>query len=286
MPTTDFTIETLRREHVSAAVGLSRAAGWPHRAEDWAFVARLSVGSAVLAQDGRLVGTAFMTPFGETLATINMVIVDEMLRGQGIGRRLMQRCLDAAGGRTCHLVATAEGLPLYEKLGFRRFGEVVQHQGIVRGVQPKAGPLPPGTRLLWPAGPEMEAACAALDRAASGVDRAALVSSLFEQGQIACLLQGEKTIAYAALRAFGRGEVAGPIVAPNQPIAAALLGLLIAECDGRFLRVDTTPEMGLIPQLEAHGLMPVGGGIRMRRGREIASSPDHQIFALASQALG
>lgn len=286
MPTTDIIIETLRPEHLLEAVGLSCAAGWPHRAEDWALVTRLSQGSAALAEDGRLVGTAFMTPLGERLATINMVIVDERLRGQGIGRRLMQRCLDAAGSRTCHLVATAEGLPLYEKLGFRRFGEVVQHQGIVRGVQPRAGRLPPGTRLLWPAGAEMEAACATLDSAASGADRSALVSALFEQGRIACLMQGEHLIAYAALRAFGRGEVAGPIVAPTQPAAAALLELLIAECDGRFLRVDTTSEMGLVPQLEAHGLMPIGGGIRMRRGPEIASSPDHRIFALASQALG
>ncbi|WP_459697260.1 GNAT family N-acetyltransferase [Acidisoma sp. C75] len=284
MLNTDLRFERFLAGHIPEAVGLSRAAGWPHRAEDWAFLARLSEGFAVLAEGGRLVGTAFMTPFGPQAATINTVIVAEAMRGQGLGRRLMLRCLEAAGGRLCRLIATAEGLPLYEKLGFQTIGSIVQHQGVV--ARARVPSLPPGMRLLWPAGAEMRAECARLDRAATGMDRAALIAGLFEEGRIACLMRGDSLVGYAALRAFGRGEVAGPIIAADLPGAEALLGLLMAACEGRFLRVDTLPQIGLVPRLQAHGLMPVGGGIGMRRGDAPAAQQDFHLFALASQALG
>lgn len=62
------------------------------------------------------------TPYGVDAAAINMVIVDEACpgqgQGQGLGKRLMRQCPDAADGRVCQLVAAAEGLPLYERLGF------------------------------------------------------------------------------------------------------------------------------------------------------------------------
>ena len=70
-----------------------------------------------------------MTPYGDDAATINMVIVDAAMRGRGLGRKMMEEALAKAGERTCCLVATQEGLPLYEKLGFVATGEIVQHQG-------------------------------------------------------------------------------------------------------------------------------------------------------------
>ena len=49
--------------------------------------------------DGRVVATTMMTPFGSDCATINMVIVDAAMRGRGLGRRLMDAALDMAGER-------------------------------------------------------------------------------------------------------------------------------------------------------------------------------------------
>ena len=280
MPTSQIAFEAFQPEHIAGALALSRAAGWPHRAEDWAFSLGLSQGVVALA-GGRVLGTALMTPYGAEAATINMVIVDEACRGQGLGKRLMRQCLDAAEGRVCHLVATAEGLPLYERLGFVTTGEIVQHQGIVSA---DARP-PPDARIAWRADEAARAACVAMDAAATGMDRARLIAALFDVGRIACLGSGESISGFAALRAFGRGEVAGPIIAADGEGAAALLGFMLAECRGRFLRVDTRPEAGLVPMLLAHGLAPVGGGIAMRRGAA-AETHDFHSFALASQALG
>src|SRR4051812_4202004 len=70
-----------------------------------------------------------VTPYGDDAATINMFIVDASMRGRGLGRQLMQEALAKAGERTCYLVATNDGLSLYQKLGFVATGGIVQHQG-------------------------------------------------------------------------------------------------------------------------------------------------------------
>jgi hypothetical protein len=92
---------------------------------------------------------------------------------------------------------------------------------------------------------------------------------------------------FAGLRAFGRGEVIGPIVAETAEIAKDLIAFVVSERPGAFLRVDTTTETGLGPWLAEYGLAHVGGGIAMRRPKaENSADKKLKTFALTSQALG
>ena len=63
-----------------------------------------------------------------------MIIVDAALRGRGLGRAVMEQIIDLAGPREMRLVATTDGLPLYEKLGFKADGRISQHQGQARAM--------------------------------------------------------------------------------------------------------------------------------------------------------
>lgn len=273
-------LATFEESHLDGALLLSREAGWPHRREDWALVLSLSHGFVALQGD-TVVGTAMLTPFGDAVATVNMVIVSSAMRGRGLGRRLMDAALAAAGTRECRLVATAEGLPLYEKLGFRSTHEISQHQGVVG----QAAGLPaPG--ISW-ADPADFTALAELDRAALGLDRRPLLRLLTAAGRLAVLRERGRVTGYGALRLFGRGEVAGPVIAGSEQAAQAILSFFIAARPGAFLRVDTPSFAGLSPWLVAQGFAEVGGGIAMRRGNT-ASPPagPRKPFALASQALG
>lgn len=266
-------------QHIDGAVELSRAESWPHRREDWAMVQQLSAGVAVVDGDGRVAGTTFMTPFGDDYATINMVIVDKSMRGLGMGRKLMERAFELAGKRPLRLIATKEGLPLYEKLGFVATGTIRQHQGAVRAVE-----RPEGVEDMQ-AG-EVEAV-KALDRQAYDADRSALLDALLERGQIAVVRKGDAIDAWAAIRPFGRGEVIGPVIAPDAKTACALIAYFASSREGSFLRVDTGSETGIAPWLSELGLAHVGGGVTMRRPlTENAGEPKHKVFALASQALG
>ena len=129
MQTSQIDLVAFGPEHLEAAVQLSRQAGWPHRLEDWQMAFILSKG-AVAIEGGRVVGTVLTTSYEADCAAINMVIVDEAMRGRGLGRKLMDAALEIAGSRPLRLVATEQGLPLYEKLGFQKTGAIRQHQGV------------------------------------------------------------------------------------------------------------------------------------------------------------
>jgi GNAT superfamily N-acetyltransferase len=269
------TLEVLTPAHVDGAVALSRAEAWPHRPEDWALILGLSRGIA--ASDGdRLIGTALATPFGPA-GNLNMIIVARDWRGRGLARAMLERLMDG-NARQWRLIATADGLPLYEKLGFVETHRIVQQQGPVAAVD-----APEGVAWAEPGDTEV---IAALDRAATGMDRAGLVAALASAGRFAVIRDTGGLAGYAALRRFGRGEVAGPVVARDAADARRLLAFLFAGRAGAFLRVDTPEASGLGDWLAAQRLEPVGGGIAMIRGGAPADTPDFQTFALAAQALG
>ncbi|MBO0662551.1 GNAT family N-acetyltransferase [Jiella sp. MQZ9-1] len=267
------------------AVRLSAKEGWPHRPEDWELIAAISDG-VVASQGARIVGTAFATPFGKTVAMINMIIVDESMRGRGLGRRLVEHVMAAGGDREMRLVATQSGLALYEKLGFVRTGQILQHQGKAVAV--------PAPKETADARADDWDAIAALDRLACRADRHRLFERLRAIGEAVVLRDDRGQVTgFALCRPFGRGVVIGPVVARDGEAAKRLIAAHLHRHAGAFVRVDTPATSGLAPWLADHALSPVGGGITMTfRGaaaiEEAArKAPDDiQTFALAAQALG
>ncbi len=274
--TDTLTFAPFSATHLDGALRLSREAAWPHRREDWRLLHQISHGVVALAGDV-VVGTALATPFG-AVGMANMIIVDARIRGRGLGRSLMERMMAGIDVPEWRLVATEDGLPLYEKLGFRETGRVLQHQGTV-------GPHAMPDGVDWADAADLPA-IAALDRQATGADRSSLLTLLMAEGRIAVLRAGSALTGFAALRAFGRGEVVGPVITRDAAQAQRLLSFFFAQRSGSFLRVDTTAATGLSPWLTAQGLAHVGGGVAMRRSDAAAPSPSATVFALAAQALG
>ncbi|WP_077967461.1 GNAT family N-acetyltransferase [Ensifer adhaerens] len=277
MQKSQFTIEPFAPHHVEGAHNLSCQANWPHRREDWEMVAALSTG-VVAIEDERVIGTTFTTRYGDDCATVNMVIVDEAMRGLGLGRRLMDASLEAAGDLPCRLIATDEGLPLYRKLGFRETGTVRQHQGICPAVKSNL-------EVEW-AAPDDFQHVLALDKEAFGGDRHDLLVQLRTIGRFAVLRRHGALVGYSCLRAFGRGEVIGPVAAENLADAKQLILFLMAARPGAFVRIDTTSVDEISSWLSQQGLPHVGGGTAMQRGETIHLSGNAKIFALANQAFG
>lgn len=257
---------------------LSRQVGWPHTSEDLRLITGLSEGIVALCQ-GKVAGTAFITRFGPAHCACNLIIVDETMRGRGLGRGLMTRIMTLAGACEKRLVATKDGLPLYRKFGFQETGRVLQHQGPVSETESKSA-------VYWVDRAEQDD-LVALDYAANGAPRADLIASLMEVGRVAALENGAGLEGFAILRPFGRGELIGPVVATGTESAKALIGFILAQRAGRFVRIDVPETSGLASWLETRGLAPAGGGVMM------STEPHHercrprvQTFALANQALG
>ena len=259
-------------DHLPGALRLSRAAGWPHRAEDWALVLSLSQGLVAL-EGQRVVATALVTPFG-AVGMVNMIIVDEAMSGRGLGGQSMTRAMGLIAQLEWSLVATPSGQPLYEKLGFLPCGAIHQHQGLLAKVDAPQG-------ITWAAPGDLDEVIA-MDRAATGADRAGLIRAIAGVGRLV-IAPGR---GYAALRPFGRGEVAGPVIADTPGTARVLLAHLFATRPGAFIRVDTTGVSGLEPWLADIGLAEVDRGVAMTRGIPQAPQAVFTRFVAAAQALG
>ena len=274
----NLTYAAMEPAHLAGAVRLSADVGWPHRKEDWRLVLDISHGFVAL-QEGEVVATAMATPFGNA-AMVNMVIVDAPLRGIGVARAMMERVMTAADPASWHLVATDAGLPLYEAFGFRRTGKIIRYQGIVADVRSSGD-------ACWGSTSDL-AAVINLDKAASGMDRAAMYGALSKEARLAVLRHSGGIVGHAFVRDFGLGRVIGPVVAATVGEAQDLISFIMSEHAGAFLRVDTRSDTGLGAWLEQNGLSAdTVGGIVMQAGT-VTSGPagPASVFALASQALG
>jgi ribosomal protein S18 acetylase RimI-like enzyme len=270
------------RADVAAAHRLSLEVGWPHRLEDWKFLQRLGTGHVAL-EDGEVVGTILTWKHDRANASLGMVIVKPDRQGRGIGRRLMRLALRDLTGRAVMLNATPAGQPLYEKLGFKPFDRVEQHQGNAAKV--RVVPLAAGERLR-PVGASDVARLVALATRAAGISRARLLRRLLESGEGIVLARADEVLGFAVLRRFGRGYAIGPVVAPDTERAQALASHWIAMHPGRFVRVDTYASSGLGRWLDSIGLPKVDTVITMVKGKPPTRGSDVHTFALVSHALG
>ncbi|WP_414834136.1 GNAT family N-acetyltransferase [Afifella sp. YEN Y35] len=269
----------LTPEHIPHAHRLSVQENWLHRPEDWGHLLELGKGRGAVL-NGQLVGTANFVPYGEAAGTCNMIIVDPSVRGIGLGRRLMQAALDAAGHRECRLTATEAGRPLYEKLGFAATGMITQYGGTAVRVE--------APDRVEKAGSDDLDVLAALDLEAIGMNRRALLALLLRDGDIWVQRDGSVLQGYVALRKFGRGMLIGPLVACDDATAEGLLRAGITRTAGTFLRFDLTAAGDRLAAIAAEaGLERVSTGLAMTRP---GAAPTRQtgpakVYALASQAL-
>jgi len=277
------TLRPMQAGDLAAMHRLAQQMSWPHRPEDCAQLFALGAGRVAVDEAGATVGVGLRWSFGD-VGTIGLVLVAPERQGRGIGRTLMTALIADSGSRVLMLNATAEGLPLYEKLGFVSTGSVCQHQGRLT----EGSVLPPAPDVaLRRAGPADRAALCALDAAVFGADRSGLVSELLASGDAWLVEHAGQPTGFAVLRAFGRGMIIGPIVAPSEDEAIALAAAAATAAPPGVLRADIPAEAErLAAWLTAAGLPAIDTVTVMLRGRWPAAGKGPQRFGLALQAWG
>lgn len=167
---------------------ISDAAGWNQIAADWQrFLELQPEGCFVAEHDGAAVGTTTTCIFG-SVAWIAMVLVEEAMRGRGVGTELMHhalRFLDERGVMTVRLDARPMGQPLYERLGFVEQYQIDHYEGRlpiapsevrdqVMGNDPPSSDLRSLTSDLWEE-------LMGLDEKITRTDRRRLLTRLFTE---------------------------------------------------------------------------------------------------------
>ena len=93
----------------------------------------VSISLTARNDDGRIVGVLLgLTDFAYWLYVTDLG-VDRDYERQGIGRSLMQKALELAGGEkniAVYLIANEHAIPFYEKLGMKKADDVMQYNHI------------------------------------------------------------------------------------------------------------------------------------------------------------
>jgi predicted N-acetyltransferase YhbS len=248
---------------LGAGLGLSRQAGWNQTEADWSRVLFLQPdGCFVAERNGAPVGTVATCIFG-TVAWIAMVLVEETLRGQGIGKALMTHALeflDRRDIRTVRLDATPLGLPLYEKLGFASEYRLDRYMGRLAGIETPS--------IALPMSPDPIDGMLALDRAVTGTERGKLLRRLAAERpeSLRVVRRGDDVDGFLMARFGSRALHIGPCIAQPE-VGVSLLVEAWRTYAGRDVFIDVPSDHAEAQaSARAAGLTIQRHLTRMRRG--------------------
>jgi len=267
-------IRTMTHDDVPMGMRLKEQAGWNQLPADWhRFIDLEPTGCFVANSDGDDIGTVTTCTF-ESVAWIAMMLVDESMRGRGIGRALMQHALDYLDGRgiaSIRLDATPLGRPLYEKLGFVAQFEITRFAGAPLGGKP--------ARLQH----SFDDGMYALDRHATATERGKLLRRLIaDEPDTVRTIPGE---GYLLSRPGSKATQIGPCIA--QPAyGRTLLDDAMSRFAGQSVIIDVPAgNAAAVNRTRAAGLQPTRTLMRMTRGNMIDEHID-QLWASSGPEKG
>jgi GNAT superfamily N-acetyltransferase len=279
-------IERLQPDDADRLCPLSIEAGWNQVAADWRLMLSLGLGYGVRGANGGWIASALALPLGPTISWISMVLVTELERGQGLGTRLLSRCIAEieSSGAAAGLDATELGRPIYLPLGFRDIYPLSRWHA------------PPALRqAVPPVGIVVRAATtddlpqiSAYDPSRSGFARAPVLAHLLARaGGIARVaLQSDGALAgYALGRDGHRAWHVGPVVAEDEAIGLALLSSAFAATEQPLIADIPDCHESIRRWLAKQGALAPRGYMRMLLGDSHGIDNGTRVFALAGPEL-
>lgn len=274
----------LRPEDAHAVVPLSIEAGWNQTVEDWAFMLQHGHGVGMRDARGAWIASALTLPLGSSLSWISMVLVTRAHRRDGIGTRLLKRCIDVAAHRgAVGLDATELGRPVYQKLGFRDLYPISRWRLESAPAHPRDA-----VANLRVADVRDLSAVAAFDHARSGMERAPVLQYLRDLAPSqAWLAEAQRRpTGYALGRAGRMARQIGPIIADDEAVAVALLMDAVGAGAPALMDVPDA-QCGLTRWLEQNGAIRERSFMRMVLGEPPSALADTSaVFAIAGPELG
>ena len=265
---------------VAAASQVIVDGGWGDRTAffRWA-VDHPTADPLVADEDGRIVGTGVATANGH-VGWVGAIFVDVQRRRSGLGTALSAAVVEALEARDCTtqlLIATDEGRPIYERLGFRL------DTRYVRAVAPEGPPSydVDGQVRALEAG-DVEAVIA-LDREATGEDRSATLRTFADPQTGRVVEDGDRSVTGFTVRSPWGGRA---LIAADPDAAIALLDWRRSTTTDRQIAIGILEDnpAGRARLAEAGWTEQVGGP-RFIRGPALAWRPE-MIYGQFSGALG
>jgi GNAT superfamily N-acetyltransferase len=259
-------IRLLTLNDIPQALDLSSGAGWNQIAEDWQTILKLGPDSCFAVDcDGQLAATTTLVCYGQKLAWLGMVLTKPAFQRRGFARMLVERALEVADTRgieTVKLDATAQGQPVYERLGFLVEQDIQRWSG--RGLK-LTGESDIRHEPDWSAFP---------------AERRRLLESLSRRAKP--VGDGKE---FVMRRDGRRASYLGPCVARTREGAAGLIAAALACDDGRWLWDLLPANSSAVALATDFGFRVERRLTRMYRGARLQGD-ESMIYAIAGFEFG
>lgn len=261
------TIRPMTVADIPSGMKLKEQNLWNTLPEDWRRQLDLEPDGCFVAElDGQVVGTACACIF-DTVAWINLVLVNQVHRGRGIGTSLMRTVLAWLDERkipSIRLDATPLGRPIYEKLGFAVEYELTRYEGVMPV-------LPAELADEWVTVPDTTVLprIVQLDQRVTGANRDKLMHYLNRRQSLFMVRRDEDVVGYASVRPGSRAQHIGPCIG-DPPACRELLSAIAHTLANSSVFIDIpvahadansfATALGLTPQRR---LTRMGRGVRV-----------------------
>jgi len=272
---------------VSGLIELSASVGWDYDEKEIGTV--LSSGKIFGHKnaEGKIVSSATIIPYDTSLASIGMVIVNKDFRGMGLGKEATKKCIESVSkDTTIMLIATEEGKPLYEKMGFNTVDFV--HKYLCENYITISKPLNNSDVIIEEFSGVDINEILKLDKDAFGDKRSHFLMNRIKQSEKCLVVKDNNgTIVGYGVSILGPiNLILGPIVAPDFQTASFLIDKLSSNHQGK-LRIDVpsgNEEFMLI--LEKSGFVNVSQPPIMVINSFNMPPRNHTLFGIAAQIFG
>ncbi len=285
---TPLHLRRMQSSDLAFADAVRALAGWNQTPEDWRLLLASEPDGCFVAEwNGAPAGTATTTCYGTELAWIGMVLVHPDFRRRGIGKALLQHCLDHLRRRQIRCVkldATPLGKTLYDQSGFRDEWTLTRWEtSAARNTATAAGEtVRPLAAADWEA-------VRKIDDLAFGVARHEILERLARRSSrgLIHLSEAGRVDGYGMLRNGSRAAYLGPVVAESVKGGTALMSALLAQAAGRpvFCNIPDVNN-GAVDLIKSCGFTAQRPLIRMFLGDNRHPGVPQNLFSIAESAMG
>ncbi|MFE4522399.1 GNAT family N-acetyltransferase [Cytobacillus firmus] len=276
----------LNQYDIPGLIDLSASVGWDY--DEYEVRTILESGRVFGHKNaaGRIVSSSAIIPYDTRLASIGMVIVHKEFRGLGLAKEAVRKCAESINGdMSLMLIATKEGKPLYEKMGFKTvdfISKFLCDQFVPVHLQVQDGVF------IDDFNHSDLAQLVDLDGAAFGDKRGVFLRNRISQSK-QCLVaknNNGEIIGYGLSIQGPVNLILGPIAAADSETAALIVAKLALHHKGK-LRIDV-PEgrTDFMSFLQRSGFVKANTPPVMMKNSSAMPQRNHSLYAIASQAFG
>ena len=280
-------LERLTEKDIPALIRLTKSVGWDYDREELSTIFSTGKVYGHRSQLGELVSAAAIILYdNDSLASIGMVLVSQEYRGAGLGKEVTKICMDSVPSETpIMLVASNAGEPVYKKMGFKTISHVYK---VSCDCYIPSNKIQEILVEITPFSETDFSEVVKLDEKATGVNRQEFLFHRIKQAKKSIVVKDEcgVIIGFGLSIQATKNLLLGPLVTPNDEIAALLMNKLVNNYMGK-LRIDLASEHeNFMELLEKQGFDDVTKRPMMVINPDKFPQRNGTLYGIAGQTFG